>query len=140
VVADLEIAGGLLASDAFVTGVGYTGLGAGALATATDAVPCFQSIGSPEGVDAGACTGAALGALSLGIGAPGVFGKVADNGLHAGLDFLSANFGASGLTLDSGLYYQEYYSAEAEQGRKNQAFSSRGGAFGNGAGGFSCGG
>ncbi|HEU5271549.1 MAG TPA: RHS repeat-associated core domain-containing protein, partial [Jatrophihabitans sp.] len=140
VVADLGIGGGLLASEAFVSTVGYVGFGAGALATATDAVPCFRSFGSSEGVDAGACTGAALGALSLGIGAPGVFGKIADDGLRAGLDALSATYGAAGLTLDSGLYYQEYYGAEAEQERKKEAFSGRGGAFGNGvAAGWGCG-
>ena len=132
-VADLGIGGGLLASETFVSTVGYVGFGAGALATATDAVPCFRSFGSSEGVDAGACTGAALGSLSLGIGAPGVFGKIADDGLHAGLDVLSGTYGAAGLTLDSGLYYQEYYGPEAEQERKKEAFSSRGGAFGNGA-------
>jgi len=53
---------------------------------------------------------------------------------------MAGSYGAAGMALDSGLYYNEYHSPEAAQEQRQQAFSGRGGAFGSGVGStWSCG-
>ena len=59
-------------------------VGGGGLATATDAVPCGESIAG-GGFEGGACAGAAVGLTLLGLGGKALFGQMAD-WQKAGLD------------------------------------------------------
>ena len=83
------------------TVAGYTALTSGGVATATDAVPCVESFGSSDGPDGAACTGAVLGAVSLGYGAPGVFAPNTPRLVRGVLDAHALLFGYAGWTVDA---------------------------------------
>ncbi len=87
--------------------MGETALVTGAVAVGTDAVPCVASIGSAEGPDGAACTGAILGAASLGYGAPGVFIGDMNRGVRALLDAHAFGFGYAGWAVDANGYFEQ---------------------------------
>ena len=95
--ADASIIGGESAV-ALGTFADATAIGAGGLATGIDGFKCVDNDGA-AGLNAGACAGAALGALSLGLGGIGAYGGLSD---EASIAFSAGafNLGLAGTTWD----------------------------------------
>jgi hypothetical protein len=88
---------------------GVTSFASGAVATATDVVPCAQSFSSVHGTDTEACVGAVLGAASLGYGAPGVFvPRLLTRSTRGVLDAHALLFDSAALNVDAYAYGEEY--------------------------------